>query len=107
MMTKEQSARFHVGQVVRHRLFDYRGVIFNVDAVFSGDDEWYEHVARSRPPKDAPWYHVLPGGSEHTTYVAERHLEIDESGATVAHPLIEELFSGRSEHGYIPRQSLN
>ena len=55
----QPEARFHVGQVVRHRKFGYRGVIFDLDATFGLTDEWYEQVARSRPPKDLPWYHVL------------------------------------------------
>jgi heat shock protein HspQ len=50
------SARFHIGQVIHHRLFDYRGVVVDVDPVFSGSEQWYDHVARSRPPKDKPWY---------------------------------------------------
>lgn len=77
---------FQVGQLIRHKLFDYRGVIVERDETFSGSDEWYEQVARSRPPRDRPWYHVLVHGSAHTTYVAERHLEPDESGAPVFHP---------------------
>lgn len=107
LMSTEKSARFNVGQLVRHRLFDYRGVIFNVDAQFSGDDAWYEQVARSRPPKDAPWYHVLPSGAQHTTYVAERNLDADDSGAAIEHPLIDTLFSGRNERGYIAREMTN
>ena len=106
-MIREQFAQFHVGQCVRHKLFDYRGVVFNVDAVFNGDDDWYEHVARSRPPKDAPWYHVLPDGEQHTTYVAERNLEPDDSGEAIAHPLISELFGDLNENGYLPREKLN
>ena len=86
-------ARFAVGQLVQHRLFGYRGVIYDVDPVFQGSDEWYEQVARSRPPKDAPWYHVLVDGSEATTYVAERNLAPDEQGGPVRHPRVEELFS--------------
>jgi heat shock protein HspQ len=58
-------ARLQVGQVVRHRLFDYRGVIYDVDPVFSLSEEWYEQMARSRPPKDQPWYHVLVDDDSH------------------------------------------
>lgn len=106
-MTTEKFARFHVGQLVRHRLFDYRGVVFNVDSQFSGDDEWYEQVARSRPPKNAPWYHVLPSGSEHTTYVAERNLDADSSHRPIDHPLLDTLFAEFADTGYIVRQPLN
>jgi heat shock protein HspQ len=74
----ECSAKFFVGQIVHHQKFNYRGVVFDVDATFQGtDDERYESVAQSRPPKHLPWYHVLVAGAEHTTYVAERHLEPD------------------------------
>ncbi len=88
----EFQAEFGVGQVIRHRRFDYRGVIVDVDATFEGSAEWYEQVARSRPPVDKPWYHVLVHGAQHTTYVAERHLELDDSGLPVRHPLLGEFF---------------
>ena len=73
----ERDALWSVGQVIRHRKFDYRGVIVDVDPTFSGTETWYDAVARSRPPKDRPWYHVLVDGQEHVTYVAERHIEAD------------------------------
>ena len=106
-MTTEKFARFHVGQLVRHRLFDYQGVIFNVDSQFSGDDAWYEQVARSRPPKNAPWYHVLPSGAEHTTYVAERNLDADSSSAAIDHPLIDTLFAEFTGTAYVAREPTN
>ena len=74
------AAKFEVGQIVHHLKFGYRGVVFDVDPYFQGTDEWYEQVARSRPPKDRPWYHVLVHDAAHTTYVAERHLEPDPEG---------------------------
>jgi heat shock protein HspQ len=94
-------ARLRVGQIVRHRLFDYRGVIYDVDPTFGLSEEWYEQMARSRPPKDQPWYHVLVDGAEHTTYVAERNLEPDRSSAPVRHPLLTELFSGMENGRYV------
>ena len=84
----EHRAQFFIGQIVRHTRFDYRGVVFDADATFQGTNEWYELVARSRPPKDQPWYHVLVEGADHTTYVAERNLEADESGQPISHPLV-------------------
>jgi heat shock protein HspQ len=84
--------RFHTGQVIRHRLFDYRGVVVGVDHTFQHSEEWYEQMARSRPPKDQPWYHVLVHGGDHTTYVAERNLETDSSGQPIEHPLLSEVF---------------
>lgn len=91
-------AKFRVGQVVHHRLFDYRGVCADVDPTFQGTEEWYETVARSRPPKDQPWYHVLVHGQAHMTYVAERNLEEDESGKPIEHAALAHFF-GTFENG--------
>ncbi|MCB1680028.1 MAG: heat shock protein HspQ [Halioglobus sp.] len=91
-------SRFAVGDVIHHRLFDYRGVVVDVDLQCQAPDEWYDNVARSRPPKDRPWYHVLVHDSARTTYVAERNLEADGSGAPVSHPLLPQFFSS-FEHG--------
>ena len=84
--------RFSVGQVVHHQLFGYRGVVIGVHAQFQGDDDWYDRVARSRPPKDQPWYEVLPHDSVHQTYVAQRNLTADTSGRPVRHPLLGVFF---------------
>lgn len=84
--------KFFVGQIVHHSRFDYRGVVIDVDASFQGTEAWYEQVARSRPPKDQPWYRVLVDGGEHETYVAERHLEVDGEAKPVKHPLIDDQF---------------
>jgi len=99
--------KFFVGQMVHHKKFDYRGVIFDVDATFQGTPEWYDQVARSRPPKDRPWYHVLVHGSRHTTYVAERHLEADPSGEPIEHSLVDELFGAMEDGRYLPRRGVN
>jgi heat shock protein HspQ len=101
------SARFHIGQVVHHRLFDYRGVIVDVDPIFCGTDDWYDQVARSRPPKDKPWYRVLVDGASHETYVAERNLEDDSSGEPVHHPLVNEVFTGLDGGVYRLRTRVN
>ena len=85
--------RFSVGDVVQHKLFDYRGVIVGVDTFFQGTEEWYQAVARSRPPKHQPWYHVLPHGAQHQTYVAEQNLEPDHSGLPIQHPPVERYFT--------------
>ena len=100
------SAKFFLGQIVHHKRFDYRGVVVDVDATFEGADEWYESVARSRPRKDLPWYHVLVDGADHTTYVAERHLESDESGMPITHPLVGELCGEFQEGRYLMRSWL-
>ncbi len=100
-------ARFSIGQLVHHSLFDYRGVIFDVDPVFLGTEEWYEKVAKSRPPKDRPWYHLLVDGADHTTYVAERHLAPDSSAEAVEHPLVQQLFAGLEDGVYLTNQHVN
>jgi heat shock protein HspQ len=97
-------AKFAIGQIIRHRLFGYRGVIFDVDAVFSGTEEWYETTARSRPPKDRPWYHVLVHDAVHTTYVAERNLELEDSPGPVSHPLLEDYFDALVDDRYRTRR---
>lgn len=94
----DSSPRFFVGQLVRHTKFEYRGVVADVDPVFMGTEEWYDQVARSRPPKDRPWYRVLVHDGQHETYVAERHLIPDASGEPVVHPLVDQLFD-RFEQG--------
>jgi len=88
----EQRAQFSVGQVVHHRKFGYRGVIVDVDPEYRGSEEWYRIMARSQPPRDKPWYHVLVHDATHRTYVAERHLESDPSGGQVNHPELGAFF---------------
>lgn len=100
-------ARFAVGQVVHHRKFDYRGVVLDVDPEFRGTDEWYQLMARSRPPKDQPWYHVLVDGASHSTYVAERHLEPDTQGGQVSHPALGQHFDRFIDGRYHPRRRAN
>ena len=78
-------------------------MVVDVDPVFSGTEEWYEAVARSRPPKDAPWYHVLVHDAAHMTYVAERHLERDETDAPIRHPWLREFFDARQNGRYVRR----
>jgi heat shock protein HspQ len=100
-------AHFSIGQVVHHIKFDYRGVIVDIDADFQGSDEWYEQVARSRPPKDQPWYHVLVDNAVHMTYVAERHLEVVNDGEPVSHPGIEKYFKDFQDGIYRLRGNIN
>ena len=96
--------KFAIGQVIHHRKFDYRGVIVDVDAEYSGSGEWYELMARSRPPKDAPWYHVLVDGGMHSTYVAQRHLEPDPASGQIEHPALGEFFDRFEEGHYVMRR---
>ena len=77
----ESKPKFQIGQMVRHKLFHYGGIIVGVDPVFNSTDEWYEMMAKSKPPKDKPWYHVLVTGGHgaKNTYVTEQNLEPDKS----------------------------
>ena len=100
-------AKFSIGQIVHHQLFDYCGVIIDVDYKFLGSEQWYEQIARSRPPKDQPWYHVLVGGAVHQTYVAERNLEDCDENVSIHHPLLDYYFSGMEEGHYQLRAQKN
>jgi len=93
--------KWSVGQIIHHKRFNYRGVIYEVDPTFQGSEEWYEQVAQSRPPKDKPWYHVLVDGNVSTTYVAERNLETDHLKTPVAHPFLAEFFTKFEDGKYI------
>jgi heat shock protein HspQ len=99
--------KFESGQLIHHKRFDYRGVIVSVDEVFAGTEEWYERVARSRPPKDSPWYHVLVHGSGSQTYVAERHLELDAEGTPIEHPLLGLYFDELRDGRYVRTRLMN
>lgn len=100
-------AKFRVGQVIHHKLFSYLGVIFDVDPVFNGTSEWYHQVARSRPPVDKPWYHVLVDQAEHTTYVAEQNLEAADEPRQIHHLLTDQYFSGFDGERYTRRGRIN
>lgn len=100
-VTKITKVKFSVGELVHHCLFDYRGVIVDVDQDFQATDEWYEAVAKSRPPKNKPWYHVLVHGSDHATYVAEQNLEPDEILEPVNHPMVKHFFTKFSDGKYV------
>ncbi len=106
-MTRDKDAKFDIGQVVHHLRFDYRGVVIDVDASYQGTEEWYHEVARSKPPRDRPWYHVLVHDADHATYVAERHLELDESGLPIEHPLLGKHFDTFEDGRYRRERSLN
>jgi len=96
-----QSAEYSLGQIIKHSKFDYRGVIFDVDAEYSSTSEWYDNVATSKPPKDQPWYHVMVDNSDITTYVAERHLQIADDCSVIQHPLIDVYFEDFIDGRYL------
>ena len=99
-------AKYHLGQVVRHRKHPFRGVVFDVDAMFSNTDAWYEAIPEdSRPKKDQPFYHLLAENDQsyYVAYVSEQNLVADSSGQPVEHPDLDDLF-GPFEDGHYPLQ---
>jgi len=99
-------ARFFVGQVVHHRLYDYRGVVVDVDAVFN-PAAVHDQAETVDPARDEPWYHVLVDGATHSAYVAEHQLEVDASGLQVEHPQVAQYFDGFRDGSYHARHGLN
>jgi heat shock protein HspQ len=96
-------ASFSIGDVVRHRLFDFRGVVFDVDPVFANSDEWYESIpVEARPRKDQPFYHLLAENAEatYTAYVSQQNLIADDSEEPVDHPAIGGLFDDYADGRY-------
>jgi heat shock protein HspQ len=88
-------ARFGIGEVVRHKIFDFRGVIFDVDPVFANSEEWYEAIPEAlRPSKDQPFYHLLAENSEssYVAYVSQQNLVPDDSEDPIDHPAIPTMF---------------
>jgi heat shock protein HspQ len=97
MDTDLRTAKFRIGQVVKHRVFPFRGVIFDVDPTFSNTEEWYLSIPEDiRPRKDQPYYHLLAENddSEYVAYVSEQNLLVDDSGQPVRHPQVKEYFEG-------------
>ena len=90
-------ARFAIGEVVRHKMFDFRGVIFDVDPVFANSEEWYQAIPEDlRPSKEQPFYHLLAENAEQSyiAYVSQQNLIQDESDEPIDHPAIEAYFNG-------------
>jgi heat shock protein HspQ len=97
-------AKYHLGQIVRHRKHPFRGVVFDVDPVFSNTEEWYRSIPEdSRPRKDQPFYHLLAENDQsfYVAYVSEQNLILDYSGQPVDHPDLADLF-GPFEDGHYP-----
>ena len=101
-----KAARYALGQVVRHRIFPFRGIIFDVDPVFNNTDEWWESIpAQLRPRKDQPFYHLLAENAQTTyvAYVSEQNLLADETGKPVSHPQVPHFFKELKRGQYISR----
>ena len=100
---KFPSARYGIGEMVRHRLLDFRGVVFDVDPEFANSDEWYEAIPEEiRPAKDQPFYHLLAENSEssYVAYVSQQNLVADDNGGPVDHPDIAAMFQDYADGGY-------
>ena len=96
-MSELPTAKFQIGQIVKHRLFSFRGVIFDVDPVFSNTEEWWSSIPEdSRPRRDQPFYHLLAENddTEYVAYVSEQNLLVDVTGTPVRHPQVHEYFKG-------------
>ena len=100
-----RKAKFRLGQIVRHRHYPFRGIIFDVDPVFNSSEEWWQSIpAQIRPRKNQPFYHLLAENSEteYVAYVSEQNLLPDISGEPLRHPQIEEMFALGEDGSYRP-----
>jgi heat shock protein HspQ len=102
-MSIMREAKFSVGQVVRHRFYPFRGVVFDIDPEFDNTEEWWLAIPEDvRPAKDQPYYHLLAENAEteYIAYVSEQNLLADETGRPVRHPQVSELFAEDENGGY-------
>ena len=107
-MNKIRSAKFKIGEVVKHRLYPFRGVVFDIDPEFDNTEEWWESIpADVRPNKDQPFYHLFAENaeSEYIAYVSEQNLIPDTSEAPIRHPQVAEVFERDERGSYRPRNS--
>jgi heat shock protein HspQ len=103
---KSRSARYAVGQVVKHRFYPFRGVVFDVDPTFNNTEEWYNSIPENvRPSKDQPFYHLFAENAEteYVAYVSEQNLLPDTSGDPIRHPQVDELFERADDGAYRSR----
>jgi len=105
---KERLAKYAIGQVVKHRIYPFRGVIFDVDPTFANTDEWYNSIPEDvRPSKDQPFYHLFAENAEteYIAYVSEQNLLPDTSREPVRHPQVSEVFEQDERGQYRPKDS--
>ena len=106
MNSKSRQAKYRIGQVVRHRVFPFRGVVFDIDPSFNNTEEWYLSIPEEiRPTKDQPFYHLLAENaeSEYIAYVSEQNLLPDNSGEPLRHPELDERFTADGNGAYRAR----
>jgi heat shock protein HspQ len=105
-MEINRQAKFQIGQIVRHRFYPFRGVIFDVDPTFNNTEEWWMSIPEEvRPRKDQPYYHLLAenADTEYVAYVSEQNLLADETGEPVRHPQVSEFFGPMRDGVYTIR----
>jgi heat shock protein HspQ len=106
---RQAKSRFGIGDVVRHKLYDFRGVIFDIDPVFANSEEWYESIpTESRPAREQPFYHLLAenGDSSYVAYVSQQNLLADGEAGPVDHPSVDQLFEDFDGDRYHLRRGL-
>ena len=102
----DRTARYSIGQVVKHKHYPFRGVVFDVDPEFNNSEQWWESIPEEiRPHKDQPFYHLLAENSENSyvAYVSEQNLELDDNPEPVDHPQVAELFESSEDGTYHQR----
>ena len=102
-MPRQSCAKFAIGQVVKHRRYPFRGVIYDVDPEFSNTEEWWLSIPEDvRPHKDQPFYHLYAENAEteYIAYVSEQNLVVDNSGDPVRHPQVDETFVRADDGAY-------
>jgi heat shock protein HspQ len=106
MTVKQGIAKYQIGQVVRHRIFPFRGVIFDVDPEYANTEEWWNSIpAEVRPSREQPFYHLLAENdeTEYVAYVSEQNLVPDDSGTPLRHPQINQIFESADPGRYKPK----
>jgi heat shock protein HspQ len=106
---KHRTAKFKIGEIVRHRIYPFRGVVFDVDPIFANTEEWWLSIPEEiRPAKDQPFYHLLAENSEseYVAYVSEQNLVRDTSGEPIRHPDVEDYLEQSDEGDWTIRRDL-
>ena len=102
-MSRTRTAKFSIGQVVRHRVYPFRGVVFDIDPIFANTEEWWQSIPENvRPRKDQPFYHLFAENAqtEYVAYVSEQNLLPDTSGEPIRHPQVAEEFDKDADGSY-------
>jgi len=107
MDAMDNKGNFHLGQVVEHKLYGYRGVVVDVDPQFTMSEEWYQEVAKSRPPRHKPWCRILVHNTSYEVYEAEENLRAEKEPGKINHPDLRQHFSGYNSGRYVPSIRIN